>query len=370
MAHHPIKLPACANCSYSFPPEGPDEYCPRCGQQNHEVNISFGHVLEEMLEGLFHFDGKVFRTARLLLFRPGQLTRKFLEGNRVPYVPPIRLYIFISFVFFFLLSVLATPHSGKKKELKKVAEEMTSNMNDKASQSLEKQLAALPKGQRDSVRHQLDSLRRLPVVQRLQSAGVMPTDTVTRRNTGFNMKMGEVKMSAEDLAGLPEEPSSAQIDSVIRSKGLTPGFFNRLSVKRLSRWRDVTQEDAVHQVYRGLSVLMFVLMPLAALLLKGVYFRQRRHYITHLIFTIHIHCFLFVFVSLLLLLGTIPWGWVDTLTDFALLLPPIYFIVALHNFYQQSWGKTLAKAMLLSMSYALVMVFSTALVAIIGFAMF
>ena len=56
-------------------------------------------MVEEFLEGVFHFDGKVFRTAGLLMFKPGQLTKRFLEGPRMPYVPPIRLYVFISFVF-------------------------------------------------------------------------------------------------------------------------------------------------------------------------------------------------------------------------------------------------------------------------------
>ncbi|MCR5887866.1 DUF3667 domain-containing protein [Hymenobacter sp. J193] len=113
MAHSSTKLPACANCGHAFQPEQPNEFCPSCGQQNHDLNVSFGHVLEETLEGIFHFDSKVFRTAGLLLFRPGQLTRRFMQGHRVGYVPPIRLYVFISFVFFLFSPCLAaTP--GKR----------------------------------------------------------------------------------------------------------------------------------------------------------------------------------------------------------------------------------------------------------------
>ena len=113
MAHLATTPAACANCHYAFVPDEPAEFCPRCGQQNHDVNIGFGHVAEEFLEGIFHFDGKVFRTAGLLLFKPGELTRRFLAGHRVPYVPPIRLYVFISFVFFFVLSLQGGHGSGK-----------------------------------------------------------------------------------------------------------------------------------------------------------------------------------------------------------------------------------------------------------------
>lgn len=76
------KQPACTNCAYAFVPDEPNEFCPRCGQQNHSVIIGFGHLVEEFLEGVFHFDGKVFRTAGLLLFKPGELTRRYLAGQR------------------------------------------------------------------------------------------------------------------------------------------------------------------------------------------------------------------------------------------------------------------------------------------------
>ena len=105
MAHQATQPADCANCHYAFVPGEPCEFFPHCGQQNHAVEISFGHVVEEFLEGIFYFDGKVFRTAGLLLFRPGELTRRFLAGQRVLYVPPIRLY-FISFVFFLLLGTV------------------------------------------------------------------------------------------------------------------------------------------------------------------------------------------------------------------------------------------------------------------------
>ena len=106
MSHHPVKLPACPNCGTDLS-QG-QNYCPTCGQQNHDINISFGHVVEETLEGVFHFDSKVWRTFKELLFQPGKLTVDFLAGRRVSFVPPIRLYIFISLVFFSGLSFSQT----------------------------------------------------------------------------------------------------------------------------------------------------------------------------------------------------------------------------------------------------------------------
>ena len=109
---HSAKQPICLNCTFAFVPEIPDDFCPRCGQQNQAIDLHVSHVLEETMEGLFHFDGKVFRTLQLLLFRPGELTRRFLAGHRMPYVPPIRLYIFISFLFFLALTMLKGHEPG------------------------------------------------------------------------------------------------------------------------------------------------------------------------------------------------------------------------------------------------------------------
>ena len=50
--------PACASCYYRFQPGGSNEFCPRCGQQNHDINLSFGHVLEEELSVTFHFGSR------------------------------------------------------------------------------------------------------------------------------------------------------------------------------------------------------------------------------------------------------------------------------------------------------------------------
>jgi len=339
MAHHPHKQPACANCHFAFEPGQPDEFCPRCGQQNHAVDISFYHVVEEFLEGVFHFDGKVFNTAKLLLFKPGELTRQFLAGHRVPYVPPIRLYVFISFVFFFLL---ALQRSHQREDRLPLTERIQTIQNSQATDSLQQATQpamSVTLGANDAAK---------------PAAG----STQKRKKEGFSLLINY--LTKEEQARLPADITDAQADSVLRSHRQELTFWKRLELKRYVRWRDITIDELVHQGFRGLSLTMFLLMPLAALLLKGCYFRQQGYYLGHLIFTIHVHCFLFLFFSLLLLLGKVPgvkqavvWMW---------WLPIPYFGMALHNVYSQSWGKTALKASLLGITYWLVLLLSFALV--------
>ncbi len=102
MARKRIKTINCSNCGYNF--IHGENYCPSCGQENHAPNQPFKHLLLEFFESLFHFDTKIFLSLKYLLFYPGRMTREFLENKRARFVPPIRLYIFISVIFFIFIN--------------------------------------------------------------------------------------------------------------------------------------------------------------------------------------------------------------------------------------------------------------------------
>lgn len=88
----------CRNCG--TPLSGP--YCHECGQHDFDFHRSFRHVFAEALENFIHFDGKLFRNMVTLLFSPGRLPAAFNEGKRASQMPPFRLYLFISVLFFFV----------------------------------------------------------------------------------------------------------------------------------------------------------------------------------------------------------------------------------------------------------------------------
>jgi hypothetical protein len=90
---------ACENCAAAL--AGP--FCSQCGQRHHEHPVeSFWHFLQEATEDMTHADSRLWRTLRALLIRPGALTREFLDGHRVRYLPPVRLYLVVSVMFFFI----------------------------------------------------------------------------------------------------------------------------------------------------------------------------------------------------------------------------------------------------------------------------
>lgn len=80
---------ACANCATEL--KGP--WCHHCGQLAHGMHRSAWHLVVEALEGLFHADGRLFRTLPRLFFRPAALTRDYLAGKRASQIAPMRLFL-------------------------------------------------------------------------------------------------------------------------------------------------------------------------------------------------------------------------------------------------------------------------------------
>ncbi len=92
------KVEICHNCHTILSLE--NNFCPHCGQENHDLKVPLGHLAFEVFEGFTHFDTKFYNTMRAIFTSPGKITKDFLEGRRGRYVPPVRLYFLISFVFF------------------------------------------------------------------------------------------------------------------------------------------------------------------------------------------------------------------------------------------------------------------------------
>lgn len=80
-------------------------FCQSCGQRQERHPPTVGHFLAETIEGLTHADSRLWRSLWLLMSRPGFLTLEFFAGRRAQYLPPIRLYIVLSLIFFVLLAM-------------------------------------------------------------------------------------------------------------------------------------------------------------------------------------------------------------------------------------------------------------------------
>jgi hypothetical protein len=97
----------CTDCGAAT--EG--NFCSNCGQPTH-VHRTLLHLAEEVLHGVVHFDGRIWRTLPLLFLNPGRLTREWIAGKRTRYVSPLAIFLFVVFLMFFAYSFLGHKEDG------------------------------------------------------------------------------------------------------------------------------------------------------------------------------------------------------------------------------------------------------------------
>lgn len=104
----------CLNCSE--PLDRSYNFCPICGQENTDNNISISTLIKEFASNFFSLDSRFSRTFKPFLFSPGKVTNEFLSGKRVLYANPIRWYLVITLIHFFFMSRMFQPSVEDTKE--------------------------------------------------------------------------------------------------------------------------------------------------------------------------------------------------------------------------------------------------------------
>ena len=98
----------CLNCGTTLT----GRYCHACGQSSH-VHRTLMSIVHDLAHGVFHFEGKIWRTLPMLVFHPGKLTRRYIDGERARYVSPLALFLFTVFLMFATYSALGPGDFGQ-----------------------------------------------------------------------------------------------------------------------------------------------------------------------------------------------------------------------------------------------------------------
>ncbi len=120
---------ACLNCGEIRS----GNYCGSCGQSAH-IHRSIGAFWHDILHGVLHFEGKFWRTMPMLAWKPGELTRRYIHGERARFISPMSLFLFAIFMMFAIFSFM--PGSGDSIEDYMNSEEIT-----KTAEKLDQQIA-------------------------------------------------------------------------------------------------------------------------------------------------------------------------------------------------------------------------------------
>jgi len=365
---------ACENCSTAL--QG--TFCHHCGQSAHNPVRSFGHAVEEVFESFWHLDGRVFRTLRQLLL-PGRLAADYLAGHRMRYMPPMRLFVILSVLTFFVARLAVHVDGGSIVQQSNTPPEVAGALRDAATVDeveqmrnalvtpLEQSRSAMPEGVRAKVDRAIARVDRQAERRRQQLAA-----------------QAAGQPAPADVAEPPDAPNAAVPAELSRPVeiGFLPAFANRWLTGQAEAIRqnlpriNEKPQLLVNAFFASVPSVLFVLVPLFALLLKVFYLGSGRLYLEHLVVALYSHAFLCIGLLGILLLSmpetsaTLPW--LGTVTGIAttLLLAwmPVYLLLMQRRVYGQSWPLTTVKFLVLGGIYFSVVTAATVLLVIASLA--
>lgn len=326
------KQPVCLNCSR--PLSSSDNFCPACGQENNVRKLGLGVLMHDFFSNYFSFDSKITRSTIPFLIKPGALTNYYNEGKRTSFIHPLRLYLIISFIFFFLLALLIDQviEDGKISLVANGDHKGISTAAPVAPQSPKLQAAL------DTAESRINAKN--------PGSVDLPDTAALRSAANMGNRFVEILMDRS----LTDE----QVLDSLEIKMNKDNDFSRLVIHQT---RKIAQKDMdVFLPYLGqnLSILMFLLLPIFAFYLYVLFGRKEKYYISHAIHALHLHSFSFLVLGLLILLEIFFSGFVsnnESILIIAFLLITLYALFSIKRVYGQGWGKTILKFNILGFFY-------------------
>jgi hypothetical protein len=339
MEKHTIK---CPNCEKEF--EEGFEFCPHCGQKAKE-ELTLGVLFYNTIANYFSFDARFLKSFIPLMFKPGYLPKKFLEGKRLLFLHPAQMYLFISVIFFFLYSFnVRETVQDVDKQFKKT------NVDKNEKDSIAIQTPVLDSIQLEKM---MAPLKENNIVTGIKEEDLKKLDSMIKVennnpevNNILNFDFNEKEIDSLIAIDAPNE-------DIYKAMGMDDdaGFFIRkIYTQMLKFYKERGLGSILQTFYDSIPLAMFFLLPIFALILKIFYFR-RGHFSHHLVFSFYFFSFLFTVFSILTLVNLI-WenfpGWITTLTMFSTFF---YLFFAVKRFYGQGWFVSFFKSNVVSFTF-------------------
>jgi hypothetical protein len=347
---HLRKEKDCLNCGAEIS----DRYCSHCGQENLIPQESVADLVSHFVSDLFHYDSKFLTTIRDLLFKPGFLTQEYLKGRRMGYLNPVRMYLFISFIFFLLL--FAQKHRENDVDRQKPVVQNPNPAKQFLADSLKKSLLirkspTVANLTRDSLIRDIALKLDTPIIPVIKDESI----GFSISGTGFLITLVENKYER-----VSQYDSAQKALPTDQRDGFIWHFFIRNNVRIKEKYgsssKIVVNEGFQHNVPK----LMFILLPFFALLLLLFYRKKNVTYAGHIIFSFHYHSFAFLLLLTTNLITLIlPFYKFDVaIVLVSLFLLFLYLTLALKNVYGQGLMISTLKALVISFLYLLSLVLS------------
>ena len=282
----------CRNCNTSF--QG--KFCSNCGQAHSDFERPLRFLLIDLFGTMIAFDTRLLKTLGAILFKPGKLTKDFISGKRIRYMPPFRFYIFISFVMFFLMNTV----------IKKSVEEGNNNLIEVGDTEKKKDVDIV------------EFVRTTSILDNSDPVNVVIPDS------------GDASLNIAELDESQSGNISTKEEDVKKDK-------NKERTKLISEHPEIF----ISKFLRFFSYSLFLLMPIFAFFMWLLFLKSGKYYITHFLFSLNIHSFLFVLLSIIILTNLIFSSKTIHPEYWLLLLVPVYHAIGVRKIYGTGWFKTI-----------------------------
>lgn len=298
----------CLNCGTAL--IGP--HCHECGQSGH-VHRSLGAIGHELLHGVAHFEGKMWRTLPLLAWRPGDLTRRYIAGERARFVSPMAMFLFSIFTMFAIFQILgiSTPTDLDSAMAKpKAAIQQSIHKQEERRDSKTAKLAKL--GANDPTRAEIEA---------------------------------DIAKANSEIASL--KSAAAQIGD---EAGLNEGFTAHTGWHTLDHGIEKWQKNPALMLYKLQSSIYkfsWLLIPLSLPFVWLLFFWKRQYKLyDHAVFvTYSIAAMSLLFIVITLLSAVHVSG--NVLGTIAMVVPPVHMCRQLQQAYGLGWGSAILRTIVL-----------------------
>jgi hypothetical protein len=370
---------SCLNCGTQLT----GQYCGQCGQRATSRFISIWELLRDAFGDLFELDSRLWRTLAPLLVRPGLLTKDYLEGRRARYMPPFRMYLVLSLLFFVVaffdprdeLAIFYEPEPESTAEIQIPPGMSQEEVDAKLAEAREEGRHAIqelidagildPEAMPEKLREQLAPADEAVAPDEGLSDDAPPGEESPDdgdEKDGINVTItgddadDDIIVTFDD-AGMLGECNLDDFDM-----GDSPEWLKRRMTPE--RLKDVCErintaglKGVKNAVLENIPAALIILLPIMAFVLKLLYPLSRRYYVEHLLFFVHFHAFFFLIMSLEILLTRLgDWiGFLDpavtVVTVAASFYIPVYLFLAMRRVYGQGRAATFLKYVPLTISY-------------------
>lgn len=312
----------CPNCEEEF--DNNFDFCPYCGQKNKDIDLHFKHFIHDLLSGAFNINSKFLQTFKLLILHPGRITKEFLAGKRTKYLPPVRIYLIVSLVYFTLLSFFST-------DMVKISE-------DEKQLTLSESYAA---GDSADASDNLNSVN-------VDSLSQQEVESNKRDDNSFLVTINNL---------------DALNDSVIDSLG-SEGSIEKGLDKTLKRLKTKEGRKAFTDLFRKFTSFgMFVLMPLTAFIFFLMFYKGT-YYIQHLVFVLHLQSLMYILFVVFNLVELLIDNTFISILNYLVFL--FLLVIWIKKFYLVSWGRSIWKSIIFLFFYGFTFLLFLAVVVVIS----